>query len=242
MSNLTMSTSEQLTEDFLKKHACWSQINRGAGVLLIFKNGIYFLLSKPKYWETDRNSTIIKFGGIGGSIEKNEKPIECLKRELDEEVKISFEQIKFAYPSTTLLIKDDMPIQRINMTESDIPSPIYVLELILPLRKDRAQTGKTYSSLQLFVYLAKVKNSFTPKISENEDITAIMHVNQNILDRLLKGEIEVNKKETLQGIKIFWNENLSKDIPLNFKLYPRFSPIGLLKANLHFKDLEKYFK
>ena len=58
------------------------QINQGASVLLIKNNRIYFALAKEKSWKYRENEPIIKFTGIGGTREKEEKIEKTLEREL----------------------------------------------------------------------------------------------------------------------------------------------------------------
>ena len=49
----------------------------------------YFEISKPKYWkQREDGTTSLGIGGIGGSIERGETVVACLRREVQEEINV----------------------------------------------------------------------------------------------------------------------------------------------------------
>ena len=211
------------------------QINQGASVLLIKRDKIYFALAKEKSWKYDDGVPIIKFTGIGGTREKEEKIMDTLKRELYEEVEISIDRLCFPKINETLIVKNYEENSKIKFKNCNTPNPLYVVDYRLPLREDVKSYGKKYSCLQLFVYIAKVSEDCEIKPRENDNITGIISANKQQFNNYIDGNYKVNIREN----NITW-KNKYKDIE-EIIVNPKFTPQGLKKAGLTLENLLKLF-
>lgn len=74
----------------------------GVSAILYDDEAYYFEVNKPRYWVHRPDGTLsIGIGGIGGRIEQGEKPLACLRREVEEELGTGF---RLQIPNRTGLI------------------------------------------------------------------------------------------------------------------------------------------
>lgn len=228
---------DEYSDNFYNKFAeSEFQINQGASVLLIKNDKIYFALAKEKSWKYDDNGLpIIKFTGIGGTREKNEKIMDTLKRELYEEVDISIDKLHFPEINETIVVRNFEDNSKIKFENCNTPNPLYIVDYRLPLREDVKTFGKKYSCLQLFVYVAKVNEDCEIKPRESDNITGIIHADKQQLNSYIDGNCKVNTTEN----NITW-KNKYKDIK-EIIVNPKFTPQGLKNAGLTLEELLKLF-
>lgn len=207
------------------------QINQGASVLLIKDDEIYFALAKEKSWKYNNDKIpIIKFTGIGGTREKDEKIFKTLKRELKEEVNLNIENLNFPKITETTIVTNYSENSKIKF--NGLYNPLYIVDYRLPLRDDiKINEKKKYSCLQLFVYIANVDENISISPVEEDNITGIISANKENLVKYLNGNCQINSKEA----NIKWKKkykNLEKII-----INPKFTPKGIIDAGLDMQDL-----
>jgi hypothetical protein len=86
----------------------------------------FFEIGKPKYWkQCEDGSTVIGIGGIGGSIERGETALACLKREVQEELGT---RVRLDVPPRSYLINEWQIAGELNLKPSKKrPTPLMVI-------------------------------------------------------------------------------------------------------------------
>lgn len=233
MSNLI----DNYANEFVNKYSDSNfQINQGASVLIVKNEKMYFALAKEKSWKYNENQIpIVKFTGIGGTREKEEKIWDNLQRELKEEVGIKTENLYFPHIEKTIIVKNYDKNENIKF--DDKISPLYVIDYKLPLRDDINNIkGKKYSCLQLFVYLASANQEQNILPEEEDNITGILKINNEIFERCLQGNFRINNTKDI----INWKKKYTNidEIIVN----PKFTPMGIRDAGLSFEKILNIIK
>ena len=137
--------------------------------------GYTFEIGKPKYWqrsgedEDGGGTTIVGVGGIGGSIERGESVLACLRREVEEELGV---RIWLEMPERTFMIHDWRIADQIQLTPSKKrPTPLMVI-LVPP----RLGGPGTPDHLAIVAFRTRLRGAPAPR-----DLFGLLHVERHAL-------------------------------------------------------------
>ncbi|MBM3188466.1 MAG: NUDIX domain-containing protein [Chloroflexi bacterium] len=103
---------------------CGGQTWRITGVSALLRDaaGAYHLeLTKPKHWRhRPDGATVIGIGAIGGSLEAGETILECLRREVLEEIGA---EVAVESAEATYLVYEERRIEEVAVLERGLPRP-----------------------------------------------------------------------------------------------------------------------
>jgi len=139
---------------------------RGKAVALIGVSTIpcdgaacYFEIGKPKYWQRHREAkdgaTIVGVGGIGGSIERGENILACLRREVKEELGV---RIRLEMAAQTYLIHDWQVAGALHLT----PSKKRATPLMVILVPPRLGGPGTPDHLAIVAFRTRIRGAPAP--------------------------------------------------------------------------------
>jgi len=96
----------------------------GVSALIHDERAFYFEITKPKHWIKRRDgATQVGLGGVGGSLEPDETILECLAREVHEELLAS---IQIEPAGETFVVYEQRVIDTVSLSANERPTPILV--------------------------------------------------------------------------------------------------------------------
>ena len=133
-------------------------------------SGSYFEIRKPRYWKTDdAGNTVIGLGGLGGTPKPGDTPVECLRRELQEELGV---RPRIEQPEQTYLIQDWKLTGTLNLSSSKKrPTPLMII-LVPP------QLGGPNMPDHLAIVCLRTSLRGTPHLG---DLHGFLRIDGNIL-------------------------------------------------------------
>lgn len=160
----------------------------GTGILVSRGFGFCFVLKHPHRWsKNEKGVPILPFGGIGGKLEKNELPSECVHREAIEEVGSDVEIIEIGKKA---ILIDQKTIQKIFLSTflKEEPLPIIIF------RTPRAEVGRKPFT-NVLIYLAR----FISKEIRPIDDPALIELNSDLLIKMLDNPMTVEEFQKVGG-------------------------------------------
>lgn len=124
----------------------------GASALVHDGEALYLELTKPKHWRiSPEGETVVGLGGLGGSLEPSEDTLDCLLRELDEEIGVfatieSSPQCHVVYEGRTVRTMLTVP--------DDLPSPVL---LTVSANRNRQAVYPNYATLAIATFWARLE-------------------------------------------------------------------------------------
>jgi len=123
MPNLfTVYPELQEAIDDLSQGVPW-RVTGASALLYDAQERFYFEITKPKHWRFLGNSghVIVGLGAIGGSITPGETILDCLRREIEEEVEAA---VTMGSPEETYILYEGEIVVTVSLPERSLPRPL----------------------------------------------------------------------------------------------------------------------
>jgi len=174
----------------------------GVSALLHDDDAFYFELTKPKHWRHRADgTTLVGIGGIGGSIEPGETILECLRREVEEEIKAS---IRVESATTTHLVYEEGVTKPLSLPQREHPLPVL---LTISRNLYRQDTHSDYGILSIATFLAQLEGK-----ASIDDLYGLLIVPRDkLVDVMRPNEITLDRLDQIPGIRRITQEPLPKN-------------------------------
>ena len=183
----------------------------GVSALLLDRQGRLVLeIVKRKHWRRLPGGVVeVGLGAIGGSLEADERPLDCLQREAHEEIACSPEVLSAGGASErheTILVYEQSKLLSIPLPARDAPRPALFTVSANLYRRDALDA----EVLTIATYWARLHE--TPRLG---DIFGLLSVPRESLDALLhNSSLPLQDALALPGIEIATRDALPTDTML----------------------------
>ena len=178
----------------------------GVSAILYDDEAYYFEVNKPRYWARRPDGTLsIGIGGIGGRIEQGEKPLVCLRREVEEELRTGF---RLQIPDRTALIHRWEVVDWLRLGPSRKHPTPYFLNLLPP----RLGGGETPDYLAILTFLGQLRGE-----PQRGDLFGLVAVERSALETFFsQAEWPLEDVRALPGVAF----DLAEGLPTGCVLRP----------------------
>jgi 8-oxo-dGTP pyrophosphatase MutT (NUDIX family) len=178
----------------------------GVSAILYDDEAYYFEVNKPRYWARRPDGTLsIGIGGIGGRIEQGEKPLDCLRREMEEELGTGF---RLQIPDRTGLIHQWEVVDWLRLGPSRKHPTPYFVNLLPPCLGG----GDMPDHLAILTFLGRPRGK-----PRRRDLFGLLAVERSTLDTFLsRAEWPLEELRALPGVAF----DLAEGLPVGCILRP----------------------
>ncbi|MHB1293745.1 MAG: NUDIX hydrolase [Anaerolineae bacterium] len=177
----------------------------GASALVYDDEAFYLEVTHPKHWQRLPDGRLkAGLGAIGGSVEGDESVLECLYREMAEEVDAGL-QVESA--EETLLVYEERVADTVRMPQRDLPVPALCT---ISANLYRRQHHPQWQTLVIVTFLARAESRPTPL-----DLFGLVRIPRaHLADALTPDQITIEHLRAIPGVGLTARENLPGDLAL----------------------------
>lgn len=165
----------------------------GVSALVHDERAFYFELTKPKHWRERPEGTVVAgIGGVGGSLELGEGILDCLYRELEEELGV---QAVVESAGETHLVYEERLAGSVSLEQRDHPLPA-LFTISANLHPEERHPG--YGILAIVTFLARLEARPAPA-----DLFGLLAVPREALGTLFApAEISLAEALAIPGVSL----------------------------------------
>lgn len=177
----------------------------GVSALIHDTESYYFEITKPKHWRQRQDGALVAgIGGIGGSLEAGEAILDCLRREVHEELGT---HVEIESSGSTYVIYEQRVVESIGLENRGYPLPVlFTVSANLYRRVHHPQ----FDILSIVTFLARVLGE--PRLGDLYGLLAVpMHAISAVF---APPELSVDQMCGISGVHLIVQEPLPKEMIL----------------------------
>ena len=178
----------------------------GASALIHDDEAFYFELTKPKHWSRRQDgAVVVGIGGIGGSVEPGETILDCLYREVKEELGVD---VRVGSADQTFLVYEDRIIDPMVLPQRDHPRPVF---LTISENLFRRQIHPEFQVLAIVTFLARLEAGVAP-----DDLFGILAVPTKRVASVFQPEQPtIHQLSYIPGVRLLTQDHLPENAVLS---------------------------
>jgi 8-oxo-dGTP pyrophosphatase MutT (NUDIX family) len=151
----------------------------GASAMVSDGGSFWFELAKPRHWRQEADGTpVVGMGAIGGSLECGESVLDCLDREMMEEIGVSG---RVESAGLTYLVYEESRIETLSLPQRELPVPMLLTVSANLFRQEMLPECEILAIVTFAVHIDRL-----PRMN---DLYGLLRVPTDALPALLRDDV-----------------------------------------------------